>query len=44
MTIEEKIFGDYTTGRFAWILRNPIPLDKPIPARGYQKLWQYHFK
>ncbi len=44
MTLEEKIFGDYTTSRFAWILRNPLPLDKPIPARGYQRLWQYHFK
>ena len=43
MTLEEKIFGDYTTGRFAWILRNPMPLDIPIPARGYQRLWQYHF-
>jgi hypothetical protein len=28
-------------GLFHWRLRNPVPLDKPIPARGSLGLWNY---
>jgi hypothetical protein len=28
-------------GLFHWRLRNPVPLDKPIPARGSLGLWEY---
>ncbi len=44
LTLEEKIFGDYTTGRYAWMLKNAIPLTQPVPARGLPGLWQFHFQ
>lgn len=41
LTMEEKAFGDYSSGRYAWILKNPIAFAKPIPARGMLSLWEY---
>lgn len=35
---EEYHFGDYSAGRFAWKLEN-VRKFEPIPARGYQGLW-----
>lgn len=29
-------FGDFSLGRFAWALRNPVMFSKPIPYRGRQ--------
>jgi hypothetical protein len=29
----EEDFGDYTPGRYAWILEDIIPLPEPIPLR-----------
>lgn len=37
----EYSFGDYTSGRYAWILTNVQPLPKPIPARGALGLWEW---
>jgi hypothetical protein len=37
----ELYFGDYTEGRFAWILENPIRYDEPIPAKGALGLWEW---
>jgi len=34
-------FGDFTPGRFAWLLKDRRPLDVPIPARGKQGLWDW---
>jgi activating signal cointegrator 1 len=34
LTMEEKAFGDYTPGRFAWIMQDPIEFRNPIKARG----------
>ncbi len=34
-------FGDFTPGRFAWLLEDVKPVDPPIPARGHQGLWPY---
>jgi hypothetical protein len=39
----EKHFGDFSTGRFGWILENVITLDKPIPAKGKLGLWEYDY-
>ncbi|AIF52032.1 ASCH domain-containing protein [Pelosinus sp. UFO1] len=36
----EYAFGDYTPGRYAWILANIQAID-PIPARGQQRLWNW---
>lgn len=35
----ELSFGDYTPGRYAWVLRHPIRFPLPIPFRGHQKLF-----
>lgn len=32
-------FGDFTPGRFGWLLDNVRPLTQPIPAKGRQGLW-----
>jgi len=37
----EKLFGDFTPGRFAWELRDIQVLAKPVPARGRQGLWEW---
>lgn len=39
---KEYEFGDYSPGRFAWKLENPVKLDeKPISARGSLGLWEF---
>lgn len=38
---QEISFGNYTTGRFGWLVSNPIILDKPIPAKGQLGFWNY---
>lgn len=37
----ERLLGDYTPGRFAWVLKNPVMFDRPIPARGFQGWWNW---
>lgn len=39
---QERAFGDYTPGRFAWILKDVAPLKKSIPAKGSQKIWNWN--
>jgi len=34
-------FGDFGPDRWAWKLTNIKRLDPPIPARGYQNLWDW---
>ncbi len=41
ITVEEEAFGDYSPGRFAWVLSDLRVLDTPIPARGQLGLWNY---
>lgn len=36
---DERAFGDYTRGRFAWWLGDVIRLKDPIPCRGALMLW-----
>lgn len=35
----ELSFGDYTPGRYAWVLDNVKVLDQPISAKGKLGLW-----
>ena len=35
----ERSFGDYTLGRYAWVLSEVQPLPKPIAATGSMGLW-----
>ena len=44
LTMEEKAFGDYSSGRYAWILEEPVQFEEPIPARGSLSLWDYDLK
>ena len=37
----ERAFGDYTIGRWAWILDDVTALPEPIPARGSLGLWSF---
>lgn len=41
LTMEEKAFGDYSEGRYAWILSDHIQFKNPIPARGTLSIWEY---
>lgn len=38
---EELCFGNYSEGRFGWLLRDPILFETPIPAKGKQGFWNY---
>ena len=38
---KELAFGDYTVGRYAWYFNDIKPLVKPIPAKGFQRLWNW---
>ncbi len=40
LTLEEKAFGDYSSGRYAWVLTEPQVFLEPVPARGMPGLWQ----
>lgn len=35
----EASFGDYTAGRYAWLLTAVSPLARPVPCRGALNLW-----
>lgn len=36
----ERSLGDYTPGRYAWVLRDIVALETPIPFRGAQQLFE----
>ena len=42
LTNGERMFGDYSPGRFAWMLEDIKPLAEPIPATGKQGLWEWN--
>lgn len=35
----ERMVGDFTPGRFAWVLENVRPLSEPVPVRGRQRIF-----
>jgi len=37
----QRPFGDYTPGRWAWLLADIAPLAVPVPAKGRQGLWTW---
>lgn len=39
LTPQERSFGNYGIGRFAWILRDIKPCDQPIRYRGMQGMF-----
>mgnify|MGYP001004326308 CR=1 FL=1 len=38
---DELAFGDYSPGRYAWLLADVRALAEPIAARGMQGLWEW---
>lgn len=40
-TPKERAFGDWNSGRYGWILRNPILFEEPVPAKGSQGFWNW---
>ena len=41
ITPEERAFGDYSAGRYAWLLADVTALATPAPARGALGLWEW---
>src|SRR5687768_930637 len=39
LTLEERAFGDYRSGRFAWLLEDAVQYPEPISAKGALGLW-----
>ena len=39
LTLEEKAFGDYGEGRYAWMLEDARPFRNAVAARGSLHLW-----
>lgn len=37
----ELAFGDYSEGRFAWLLRDVRELKSPVPVKGHLGLWNF---
>lgn len=38
---KEQTFGDYSPGRYGWLLANARAFKEPIPAKGQLGLWDY---
>ncbi|MCM1189835.1 MAG: ASCH domain-containing protein [bacterium] len=38
---EEFAFGNFTPGRYAWVMEDAVLFDKPILASGKQGLWNW---
>ena len=39
---KEKAFGDYSPGRYGWLLSDPVQFAEPIPAKGKLGIWNYY--
>lgn len=40
---QELSFGDYSAGRYGWLLSNPVQFKHPILSKGKLGLWNYEF-
>lgn len=41
LTDQELTFGDYTSGRWAWLLADIKALPEPVPCKGALGLWEW---
>jgi hypothetical protein len=41
LSSRELAFGDYTTGRYAWVTEYVRPILNPTPVRGALSLWEF---
>lgn len=35
----ERQMGDFSLGRYGYVLRDVVPLDTPVPVKGFQRIW-----
>lgn len=38
---DQRPFGHFEAGRWAWLLDNAVAFDTPVPATGRQRLWDW---
>jgi hypothetical protein len=41
LSVQEEAFGDFSAGRWAWMLANPLRLPALEPAKGALGFWEY---
>jgi hypothetical protein len=41
LSLEEYAFGDYTAGRYGWLLSDPVLFREPIAGPGQLGLWDF---
>jgi hypothetical protein len=41
LTDLERELGDYSLGRYGWLLADPEPFPEPVPCKGALGLWEY---
>lgn len=41
ITEEERVFGWWAIGRYAWRLRHPVAFAQPCYTRGFQGIWDW---
>lgn len=41
LSAQERAFGNYTPGRYAWVFGDVLKLPEPIPATGRLGLWEW---
>ncbi|SHF47904.1 ASCH domain-containing protein [Flavisolibacter ginsengisoli] len=44
LTMEERAFGDYSNGRYVWVLEEPSLFSNPIYMKGTLGLWNYELE
>ena len=41
LSVGERELGDFSPGRWMWMLAHVIPMEPPVPARGHLFLWEW---
>jgi len=44
LSLEERAFGDYSNGRFVWVLEDPEIFSQPIAVKGTLGLWNFEIE
>ena len=44
LTMEERAFGDYSNGRYVWVLEEPELFTKPVKMKGTLGLWNFELE
>lgn len=41
ISVQERLLGDYSPGRYFWQCENPVLYTHPIPAKGALSIWNW---